>query len=506
MLLLALWLACDGKTTPPPADDSSISTDDSADDSADDTGDSEDTQPPTNPGVLMLAGGGSEGEREDQSAWSWALYQGLLSGGDINGDGQVVVAVLSDTDETDWIPNYFVLLGADSAFNLKIDSRQTAQNDRTAQRISGADAVFLKGGDQGIYYDLWNDTATEAAILDLWSRGGGVGGTSAGAMSQSEYCLSGSADYVSADVLTDSHTVYLDDVSEPGTSGVHTDFLNLLGGAYVDTHFTERGRLGRLLGVMARAIDEGAPQSLVGIGLEQQTGLLVQGRVAQVYGVGTVSLVHASASPVREPGKGLVWTDLRLDVLTAGASFDLDSGELDPGPNAEAITGQTPAGPAPADWSAHGQDADDAERFAWVVSSAPYSTRAGSADPTLPASFGLLDAHNRDTRGLSQELCLRGLFEHPGALCALVGEDGVLRSDSGLIGAAGADGDPEQSAILIDSSAATFRALSPDISPYDAGDGSLHAAGLTGLTVQVLARSESLGLWYDPASRSVSSR
>lgn len=504
LMLLALVAACSDK--PAPADDSSP-TDDSAEDSLPDDSpdDTDDTQPQTDPGVLMLAGGGSEGEMTDTAAWSWALYQGLLSGGDINGDGAVKVAVLSDTEETDWIPNYFVTLGATSAFNLHIDSRQTAQSDRTAQQIADADAVFIKGGDQGIYYDLWNDTATEQAILELWRRGGGVGGTSAGAMSLSQYSLSGSADYVSADVLTDSHTVYLDDVSEPGTSGVHTDFFGLLPNAYVDTHFTERGRLGRALGVLARAIDEGAPSTIVGIGLEQQTGVIVRGDQVEVFGAGTVAFIQpTTAAPIREPGLGLVWTDIRLDVLTHGAGFDLSTLTAIPAPSAEPITVETVAGPAPEGWTASGGDAADRERFALVVETEPFTTRTGATAPLLPAAFGWMDAHNSDDRGLNHELCFRALYAHPGALCALVGDTGRLSASGGVLGfAVDESGQTETSSLIIDSASATHRALSPTVSAYDGGDGSLHAAGLIGLRVHALARTDRLGMMYDPTARAV---
>ena len=104
-----------------------------------------------------------------------------------------------------------------------------------------------------MYYDLWNDTEVERAARAPWTAGGAVGGTSAGAMSLSEAALA-EVDPISADVMADSHTPYLDDTD--GGSGVHADFIGLLSGALVDTHFTERGRLGRLLGALARDREE----------------------------------------------------------------------------------------------------------------------------------------------------------------------------------------------------------------------------------------------------------
>lgn len=455
-------------------------------------------------GVLVLAGGGTEGEVGDGAAWSARLYGALLEGGDVTGDGQVRVAVLSTAEETDWLPQYLVWLGADEAENLRLSSREQAGE----ADLSGYDAAFLKGGDQGEYYDLWNDTAVEAGLLALHARGGGVGGTSAGAMAQSQWALAGGQDLVSDDVLADGHSPYLDDLD--GGSGVHDDFLGLLPGALVDTHFTERGRLGRLLGLVALAREQGAPETLLGIGLEQQTGIVLRDGVATVHGVGGVSLLRGGRF-VREAGAPLRATGVALEVLTEGGAFELAGGEVTTRPEgAVATTATAPGSSAAAAWAVDGDLRTDEERCAWVAERdpRPFTLRAGEEAPLLDGAICLTGAHGSDDRAAVQEAALAALALAPGSVAFLVATESSLEraADAGdtvrFAGNPAVEGD-ERATILLDGSGLAWSSASPLPSPYDLGDGSLRAAGLGPLTVHVLADSAGTGLTWDQQARAV---
>ncbi|MDP1859311.1 MAG: hypothetical protein Q8K82_11595 [Gemmatimonadaceae bacterium] len=63
------------------------------------------------PGVIVLIGGGSEGNIGQKGAWSYALYKEVVANGDVTGDGVVTIAVLSPYDESHFIPNYFAWIG-----------------------------------------------------------------------------------------------------------------------------------------------------------------------------------------------------------------------------------------------------------------------------------------------------------------------------------------------------------------------------------------------------------
>ena len=481
-----------------------------------DSGDSGLVDPVVGPGIVVLAGGGSEGDEGDHDSWSAQLYGALLAGGDVTGDGLVRVAVLSTAQESDWLPGYLEWLGADEAFNLQVASRQGADATDLEQRFAAVDAAFLKGGDQGEYYDLWNDTALEAALRALVEeRGGGIGGTSAGAMSQAGHALAGGQDLVSLDVLEDACTPWLDDASDGG-SGVHDDFLGFVPGVLIDTHFTQRGRLGRMAGAMARAIDEGGAANTpeLGLGLEQQTGVVIVDGMATVLGVGAVSFLQPTDSSVltRDCGQPLVFTDLQLDRLTAGWTYDLERRAPGEAPaDAEALAWTGPSGSNSGGWSAYGDLREHEERFAWVAERdpAPFTLRPGLESPQLLEALGILDAHASDHRAAGHEALFRALYEQPGSTGFLVAYGSKLeRSDDGGAQVLFADNDavrsePEASSIVVASHSATWRSLSPQPSLYDLGDGSLHAAGLAGLTVHILADSARHGLAYDAENRAL---
>lgn len=469
------------------------------------------------PGIVVLAGGGSEGDQGDLDSWSARLYSELLAGGDVTGDGLVRVAVLSTAAESDWLPGYLEWLGADEAFNLQVASREEAQASGLTARLAAVDAAFLKGGDQGEYYDLWNDTMLERGLRSLVEeRGGGIGGTSAGAMSLGAYALAGSQDLIALDVLEDACTPWLDDASSGG-SGVHDDFLGFVPGALVDTHFTQRGRLGRLAGAMARAIDEGAPATLMGLGLEQRTGLVIRDDRVRVVGVGAVSFLQATADSAlqRDCGRPLVFTELRLDRLTDGWTFQLIDGlPNEPPADAEAVAWEGPGQANAGAWNARGDRPEHEERFEWVVERDPdsYALHSGSDSPLLREAVGVLDAHHSDARAAGHEALFRALYDQVGATGFLVAYGSQLdRPDDSASQVLFADNDqvssqPQAATIVIASHEVDWRSLSPEPSAYDVGGGGLHAAGLSGLRVHILADSALRGLAFDVETRALVER
>jgi putative intracellular protease/amidase len=226
-------------------------------------------------GMVVAAGGGAEGNQGDQTSWSYRLYKKLIENGDKNNDGVVKVAVLTtllNVNDPSWysyaeaattanppglglthaqavaqaqtddafVPNYFVWIGQTlgvtvQAFNVEVGSLSAANTASTVDSVAGVDVVFIKGGDQGEYYDKWNGTRLETNIRTVLNRNGAIGGTSAGAMSLAQYSFSGGQDMISADVLADAKSTYLNDASQSGTSGIHTDFFSVVSNAVIDT-------------------------------------------------------------------------------------------------------------------------------------------------------------------------------------------------------------------------------------------------------------------------------
>jgi cyanophycinase len=100
--------------------------------------------------------------------------------------------------------------------------------------------------------------------------------------------------------------------------------FGLLQDVIVDQHFSQRGRLGRLLAVFA------ANPGLVGIGLDEDTAVLIDREgTLEVIGSNMVTIVDGrdtiSDYFEREEGEILSITGSSLHVLAGGRCFDLNT-------------------------------------------------------------------------------------------------------------------------------------------------------------------------------------
>ncbi len=338
----------------------------------------------------------------------------------------------------------------------------------------------------------------------MQTRGGAIGGTSAGAMSQAQHCFCGSSDLISSDVMRDAKTPYLDDVSAPGTSAIHADFLGFVPNAVIDTHFTQRGRLGRLIGIMARAIEDSGDHTIFAMGIDQKTGVVIQNGIAEVIGNGEVAFVKESASSLlrRDAGRPLFYTELVFDRLNDQWRYDLSA--------RAAITTLTPPGTSavnyPGDGSTNlgalsvtGSIEADANYFESLARYAPndYSLLSGSATSVIKASVGFTNAGSSSSRAAKQESIFRALFDVPERIAVLAFSGGTLARAAGAPDSLNFGG--TLATILIDAKTCDFKGLAPVISSYASVGGVLRTAALTNLRVHVLAESAlpSRGVSFD---------
>jgi cyanophycinase len=455
-------------------------------------------------GVLVLAGGGAEGDVGDTDSWSYALYSALVENGDIHGDGEVRVAILatnfpSQPGDADWLGDYFVwigdTLGVDVHFdNVEVDSQTAANDPSVVAPVADADVVFVRGGDQWEYVTWWGDSLLESHIRDVHAAGGAIGGTSAGAMSISSLTYASGQDMISTDVLYDSHTTFLDD--RDGGSGIHPDFLPFLDNAVVDTHYTWRGRMGRLLGIHAKAIDDGATDDLVGIGIEEYTGLIVREGEAEVVGHGGVSFFTAlpETQSSRDVGAPLTYTNVRLDRLADGWSWSLAEREPIPPANATAVE-TVSEGPAnEGGLSVDGAVVHDADRFQWLISDSPFDLTETSRDVFVRDAAAYTHALEEGERGYRQETVFSALGELDVQVASLVfydeynGATGTVERheeapDQLLAG-------PNLASLFISGRQAEFQAPAAN---FDSKNGVPYTLGMSGLRVHVLADSVGRG-------------
>ena len=194
-----------------------------------------------------------------------------------------------------------------------VDSREAANDPATADRVRAAAGIFLGGGDQVHLIATLSGTLVGTAIRDAYLAGAVVGGTSAGAAALTETTMAGGE----MDEEGNEVEMYIG----PG--------LGLLCfNAMIDTHFAQRRRLHRLFVAIA-----GYPQ-LLGLGIDEDTGLVVHGSTGEVVGKGGVTFVDGrdtvrfdNASQVKKGGE-LTLSHLRVGLVGTGQRFDLEAREL----------------------------------------------------------------------------------------------------------------------------------------------------------------------------------
>lgn len=219
-------------------------------------------------GFLMLAGGSSE----TNGGWSDAPY-----GWVVDHAANKRIAVISYNQETAWIPNYFKSLGALEAKNFYIPDFATANSQSMYDSLVTYDGVFLKGGDQSVYYESYLNSKTQEALQAIYNSGGVLSGTSAGMaiLSPIVYTAQGAYIYPGPAIANPySEQITLKD-----------DFLFTLDLPYIfDTHFVQRGRFGRLPAFMANWYKNNKI-AVIGIGVDDRTALCIdQTGNASVYG------------------------------------------------------------------------------------------------------------------------------------------------------------------------------------------------------------------------------
>lgn len=203
----------------------------------------------------------------------------------------------------------FAEIGADDCELLPLLEGDAAFDPEVVRQIMQADAVFITGGNQLRLMEILRDSPALAALRQVHARGRCIAGTSAGAAVMSHH------------MITQGPAVRSPrkDVIGTGTG------LGLLPAAIVDQHFSERGRLARLLSAVALRPD------LIGVGVDEDTALIVEaGEAIEVIGSGSVTLVDASSMQTDvgqvEARGAIEMLGVRLHNLPAGKRYAVRGG------------------------------------------------------------------------------------------------------------------------------------------------------------------------------------
>lgn len=221
----------------------------------------------------------------------------------------LIVPVASDFPEfaADVYTQAFRNLGVASPRVLRATSRQDVFQADPDELLDGVNGVFITGGDQMRLVSLLGGTKFADKLRRLVRETDIVlAGTSAGAAGMST-----------------SMIVRGESTSHPHKNSVRlSPGLGFLKNIIIDQHFTERGRISRLITAVSFN-----PYNL-GIGIDENTAIIVDGNgVMEVYGAGSVTVVDGSQISYNEiaevdENQSFSVCGVQLHVLRDGLVYD----------------------------------------------------------------------------------------------------------------------------------------------------------------------------------------
>lgn len=187
-------------------------------------------------------------------------------------------------------------------------AREQADAAEVAEGLRHVAGVFFSGGDQLRITSTLGGTVFHRRLLAERAAGLVVAGTSAGASMMSDVMIVGGAE-------------------EAGPTKNRVQLaagMGLWPGSVIDQHFSQRGRIGRLLAALAQN------PAVLAIGIDEDTAVEVDGTGAwlTVVGSNTVTVLDgqgilATNASESRPDQPLALVGVRLHVLAPGWSLDL---------------------------------------------------------------------------------------------------------------------------------------------------------------------------------------
>lgn len=196
---------------------------------------------------------------------------------------------------------------------LNIKTREEANAPEYVERLRKADVVMFTGGDQLRLTSIFGGTTFHHLLLEKYENEHFIiSGTSAGAAASSNNMI----------YQGSSHGALL-----KGEVKI-TGGLGFINNVIIDTHFVQRGRIGRLMYACA------SNPINIGIGLGEDTGLLItKGNDMEAIGSGLIILVdgtqmrHTNMSDV-EMGEPVSIENLVVHVMALGDHYNLKTKKL----------------------------------------------------------------------------------------------------------------------------------------------------------------------------------
>ncbi|MFL5764667.1 MAG: cyanophycinase [Bacteroidia bacterium] len=220
-----------------------------------------------------------------------------------------ITVATSDHDEVKQMQKNFAADIKTDVEYIHFDVRSDADQKENLEKINRCNCVFIGGGNQLRLTSLLGGTKLMQTIADRYYEEDKfvVAGSSAGAAAMSNTMVVAGS---SQDALVKGELKL-------------TNGLDLINNVFIDTHFTERGRFGRL--IQAVAYNPG----ILGLGLSTDTGAVIyKGEEMEIVGYGLAIVVDGTEidySNITEVSDGdpLTVQGLKMHVLGPGRAFSI---------------------------------------------------------------------------------------------------------------------------------------------------------------------------------------
>ena len=254
------------------------------------------------PRRLFAIGGGEDREHDCDVLRKFVD----IAGGEAS---RIVVLTTASNKPEKYVGIYekaFERIGVAKIDFVHVFERRDANNADCIKTVENATGIFFTGGNQLHITSLMGGTDLQTAIFTAYQNNVIIAGTSAGA------AMMGTGMILHGRPETNPRMGSIE-------MATGTGFID---DCVIDTHFSERGRHGRLLTAVAHY-----PQYL-GFGVDEDTAILVENDSLEVFGEGSVTVFDASQMtfsdiPYVKKDESIALANVIINVLSKGYKFDL---------------------------------------------------------------------------------------------------------------------------------------------------------------------------------------
>lgn len=273
-----------------------------------------------NPVGTLIPIGGNEDKGTSEYSGLDFIQEGILAHVVIESGGihaKIMIIPTASSIPKKVGPNYieaFSKLGCTDLTVLYLSKPSQCNDPKMLEEFAKADCVMFSGGDQSKISSVIGGTQLHDLIVKKYQNENFViAGTSAGAMAMANEMIAGGS---STESLLKGAVLM-------------RKGLALQPQLIIDTHFIKRGRFGRLAEAVA------IHPSLIGIGLSEDTGLIIKNNESfKVIGSGMVIVLDASqlthnAHAQLKIGTAMSMSNLVTHILANGDKFTLNNREIE---------------------------------------------------------------------------------------------------------------------------------------------------------------------------------